>query len=230
MRNGARSAVVRNYKPKRFHLDDVGARVSHCGFTHHEFALLADIPMDHVMLLVSGQMKPCNRIRALLSIMSSGCRHGGEKARKFLAKVEPEWRPIPGYSRYEVSAEGRVRKGYRILNASASDVGHLRVTVYTDYGQQSTLGIHRAICLAWHGPATSPANYACHKNGDPADNRPDNIYWGTAADNARDRVEHSKLGHMRGRITWDRKGKPLDPKKHKGKLELIPGCGYAKMV
>ncbi len=191
-------------------MHDVRARLAHCGFTPEEFALLADIPMDHVMLLVSGAMKPCNRVRALLSLMSSGCRYGGERARKFLAQIDPEWRSIPGYSRYEVSADGKVRRGYRILNAVQSSSGHFRVTVYTDDGEQATLGLHRAVCLAWHGPAIPPENYACHKNGDPTDNQPSNLYWGSSSDNMRDRARHrQEYGHPRGNVTWDKNGKTL---------------------
>lgn len=33
---------------------------------------------------------------------------------------------------------------------------------------------------------------ACHRNGDHRDNRLANLYWGTAEDNARDRVQHGR--------------------------------------
>lgn len=50
-------------------------------------------------------------------------------------------------------------------------------------------GVHRLIAEAFHGPC--PEGMQCrHLDGNPSNNLPDNLRWGTATENQRDRVTH----------------------------------------
>lgn len=51
--------------------------------------------------------------------------------------------------------------------------------------------IHTLVAMAWHGPR--PDGQECrHLNGDPTDNRPENLAWGTRAENMADMVRHGR--------------------------------------
>jgi hypothetical protein len=43
--------------------------------------------------------------------------------------------------------------------------------------------IHRLVCEAFHGPAPEGKPYALHRDEDGANNRPENLYWGTQKEN-----------------------------------------------
>jgi hypothetical protein len=49
---------------------------------------------------------------------------------------QSEWRTIEGFGRYEVSSEGYVRRGLRLLKPTKTRSGHLTVTVYDRHGKQ----------------------------------------------------------------------------------------------
>jgi protein gp37 len=49
--------------------------------------------------------------------------------------------------------------------------------------------VHRLVLTAFVRPA-QPGEQACHRNGDPSDNRLSNLYWGTQQANWQDRIRH----------------------------------------
>lgn len=104
-------------------------------------------------------------------------------------------RPIHGFPGYEITTRGQVlgrrsdtRDG---LSPDAGESGHLRVTMYR--AESSRNGerelVHRLVLTAFVRPSR-PNEQACHRNGDPSDNRLSNLYWGTQEDNWRDRKIH----------------------------------------
>lgn len=119
---------------------------------------------------------------------------------------EEIWRPVVGFeSAYEVSNLGRVRsldrswkqlsrhgKEYvhrrkgRVLRPGPSNYGHLSVVL----GRGNTRMVHALVLEAFRGPRPSPKHDSRHINGDPADNRLDNLVWGTRSENIRDAVAH----------------------------------------
>ncbi len=64
-------------------------------------------------------------------------------------------------------------------------------------GQIRTRQLGWYVLVAHEGPPPFDGAQCCHKNGDPWDNDPGNLRWGTAADNAADRGRH-------GRCNWQR--------------------------
>jgi hypothetical protein len=52
-----------------------------------------------------------------------------------------------------------------------------------------SIGVHRAVAWAFLGPQLK-GMYVCHNNGNPSDNRLTNLRYGTARENAKDKVHH----------------------------------------
>ena len=115
-----------------------------------------------------------------------------------------EWRPVVGYEGiYEVSNQGRVRtverkvltkSGWyrtvsaRIRKCSVKASGHVKVSLWRD-NREMTAHVHTLVAEAFIGARPAGA-FACHNNGDPADNRVENIRWGTPSSNSYDRRKH----------------------------------------
>lgn len=102
------------------------------------------------------------------------------------------WRPVVGYEGlYDVSNVGRVRNAQRkrlMKLAPRQHHGDLKVTL-SNAGEASTLLVHRLVLAAFTGPC--PPGLEClHGNGNPADNRVENLRWGSRPDNQRDSIRH----------------------------------------
>lgn len=106
-----------------------------------------------------------------------------------------EWRPVVGYEgRYEVSNQGRVRsmiRTPRILLASVGNRGYrvARLSLGSRASQRGKL-VHRLVLEAFRGGPPTPLHIACHNNGDPLDNRIENLRWATQGENQRDSILH----------------------------------------
>ena len=53
--------------------------------------------------------------------------------------------------------------------------------------------VHRLVIEAWVGPQPARGYVVRHLNGDPTDNRVENLAWGSARDNSADRLLHDGL-------------------------------------
>lgn len=104
-----------------------------------------------------------------------------------------EWRPIPGWEDlYAISSHGRVKSFHfakpRILRPGANPKGYLHVCLHRD--RQQTIGrLHVLVAAAFLGSRPDGAVIR-HLNGDQTDNRPENLAYGTVAENNRDMVAH----------------------------------------
>jgi hypothetical protein len=101
------------------------------------------------------------------------------------------WKDIPGYEgQYQVSTLGNVRSFRRsvapkLLKPGRMSGGHLSVAL----GRGNSRCVHELVLLAFVGPA--PIKHECrHLNGNPADNRLENLKWGTRSENILDAVAH----------------------------------------
>jgi len=114
--------------------------------------------------------------------------------------VEQEaWRSVVGHPLYEISDRGRVRswakKGPaggvlatpRMLRQETMHMGHRRVNL--GKGRRQT--VHVLVLEAFVGPRNG-SDCARHLNGDPADNRADNLAWGSFFDNEADKRAHGR--------------------------------------
>lgn len=128
-------------------------------------------------------------------------------ARQKIGKKLVEYRPVPGFPGYRVGDDGSVwscwkRRGvpgfrgtkcfqsgtWKRLHAWAERTGHLRVRLYGE-GKASFICVHLVVMLAFGGPRP-PGMQCCHGDGDPTNNRPSNLRWGTAKSNKEDSIRH----------------------------------------
>jgi hypothetical protein len=122
--------------------------------------------------------------------------------------VNEEWRPVVGVDGYEVSNLGNLRSyrvilvdGYRsIKSGRRAEPKALKLTPNADgylvwgaydaeKGKVVQYRAHHAVLEAFVGPRPEGL-IARHLNGNSADNRVENLAWGTAQENINDRIRH----------------------------------------
>lgn len=132
-----------------------------------------------------------------------------------MQSTEPEiWLPVVGWeSNYSVSSHGRVKRtaagkgaqAGRILRGSPNTFGHVQVQLYLE-GVSTVLQIHRLVLQAFLGPCPEGME-GCHNDGDPSNNRLDNLRWDTRSENMLDKRIHGT--HNMGRRTHCPRGHAL---------------------
>lgn len=109
-----------------------------------------------------------------------------------------EWRPVPGWTGYEASTLGRIRSVDRIVSTShglhrryrgcllrqktIKRGGYRAVTV-----SGRTQRVHVLVLLAHAGPRPDGME-GCHADGDPTNNRLENLSWDTHLANVHDTI------------------------------------------
>lgn len=122
------------------------------------------------------------------------------------------WRAIPGLEGYyEVSDRGNVRSlarvvvyktgakrwhPGRVLAQRTNEDGYRMVALYRNTKRYTRL-VHRVVLEAFVGPCP-PGMETRHLNNDPADNRLENITWGTPSENNLDTV---RAGNHKGWVS-----------------------------
>jgi hypothetical protein len=116
---------------------------------------------------------------------------------------QEEWRPIQGFDGYEVSNRGRVRswkpeRNYapeptspRILRCRADKNGYNTVVLLRNlkrhYRRVATL-----VAEVWIGSRPSGC-FVLHTDGSKTNDTPENLRWGTPAENSADAIKHGTL-------------------------------------
>lgn len=92
------------------------------------------------------------------------------------------WKDIPEYDNYEVNEEGQVRRKAQTLKPGSIPSGHLTVALCKGHGKPKSMYVHRLVAAAFlDNPENKPL--VNHKNGNPKDNRLENLEWSTYAEN-----------------------------------------------
>jgi hypothetical protein len=117
-----------------------------------------------------------------------------------------EWLPIPGYEGYQASNQGRIKGKYgKILKPAVEERGYRRVNPYTN-GKNRSTSVHKLVMLAFVGPRPE-GKQICHYDGNPANNRLENLDYVTAAENERQKKEHGTSldgeRHHHAKLTTD---------------------------
>lgn len=93
-------------------------------------------------------------------------------------------RPVPGHPGVFVTPGGRV---FRELPAARSTGGYHTVKI-----PGGTIRRHFLMALAFLGPKPAPPVQVRHLDGDPANDNPANLAWGTPTENAADAIRHGR--------------------------------------
>lgn len=138
--------------------------------------------------------------------------------------MEEIWVPSPVRGdRYEVSSLGRVRSnwdGGRVMHPYAHPKsGHLMVKIVAPGSRQRGYYVHRLVAGAFvegSGPVVR------HLDGDPTNNIPSNLAWGTQRENILDAV---RMGtHSGVAKTHCRRGHSLDDAYRYGNTRVCREC------
>lgn len=97
------------------------------------------------------------------------------------------WKLASGSDVYEVSNLGRVRRAGRLLSPRLRK-GYLAAH-FSERGVKRNAPIHILVCEAFNGPRPD-MHVAAHSDGDPLNNRADNLRWATISENVLDRYQH----------------------------------------
>ena len=127
-----------------------------------------------------------------------------------MSSIDGIWKPVVGYEGlYEVSSTGKVwsiRRG-RVLRPRKKSDGHLKVGLWKA-GKGKDKYVHRLVLEAFVAPC--PEGMEClHIDGNPENNRVDNLRWGTRGENMLDRVRHGR--HHNANKTHCPRGHELTP-------------------
>ena len=85
----------------------------------------------------------------------------------------------------------RGKRWRRLRPWTKKRTGHKIATLYKDR-RQHRRPVHVLVLEAFVGPRPAGLQ-ACHKDGNPVNNTPKNLYWGTTEDNGRDRARHGRM-------------------------------------
>jgi len=103
-----------------------------------------------------------------------------------------EERPIPSHPGYAATSDGRVislakrpNRKRKELSPSRHHKGYLRVKC----GSGTQYRVHRLVLEAFIGPCPDGME-CCHNDGDPGNNRLDNLRWDTHSANSLDAAKH----------------------------------------
>jgi hypothetical protein len=117
-----------------------------------------------------------------------------------------KWKPTPGFeSRYEVSNLAKVRridvKPFKMMSVSRDALGYGRVQLSLN-GKTKRFIVHRLVLAAFIGPCP-PNMEGAHLDGNPSNNRLDNLKWCTSTENHWHKRAHGT--HLCGnKMSWSK--------------------------
>ncbi len=118
-------------------------------------------------------------------------------------------REITEYPGYYVTDDGRVlstKTGTLKMKAQRrTHAGHRAVTLYHPQGGTKTIKVHHLVADCFLPPRQQGQEMR-HLDGNPTNNRPENLRWGTSKENAQDRARHgtdrSGERSSTAKLTW----------------------------
>lgn len=129
------------------------------------------------------------------------------------------WKAVPGFEgRVEASSYGRVRKTSYVIRAGRGS-GHLKHMAgrvvsprghpwgyewveFMVNGQRHAEFVHRLVAATFIGPCP-PGYYVLHGDNNPANNRVENLRYGTPSENCADKLIHGTQPHGEA-IPWSK--------------------------
>jgi hypothetical protein len=142
---------------------------------------------------------------------SCGClkreQHAGSEGR-LVEQIPGEVRSLIQYPGYVFSSTGDAWSCWNEANPAQMTRLYYRLVPRVDTNKHFTVKLfkkthwlHRLILEAFQGPC--PEGLQClHGDGDPTNNEPSNLRWGTRSENMLDRTRHGKFVPTRGTDVW----------------------------
>ena len=117
---------------------------------------------------------------------------------RFVSEV---WKSVPGFSDYQVSSNGRVK---RIKNHLGQDIdrpmartlnpnGYYKMLLHQK-GKGATRYVHEMVANAFHGAPKGDRNQINHKNGNKQNNKASNLEWTTRSENMKHAYDAGLVG------------------------------------
>jgi len=116
-------------------------------------------------------------------------------ARTKIEWADAVWNPIPDFPGYYASKDGRILslkyKTPRILRQIKTKDGYYYVFLYRNH-KKYKMWVHRAVLMAFDRKPL-PNEECRHLDGNPANNKLENLCWGTRQENVDDKKRHGSL-------------------------------------
>lgn len=151
------------------------------------FVFLVGVPSQSIIL---------NKIPKGSGLLSSLTSSTNTELEGVLFNMEEEiWRRIPGFPKYEISNLGGFASyatGYRKpKKACVTKAGYYRIELRNDVFKHKIVGLHRAVAWAFiPNPHNKP--HINHIDGNPRNNRVENLEWCTPKENVYHAVHVTK--------------------------------------
>jgi hypothetical protein len=106
-----------------------------------------------------------------------------------------QWLRCPSYPTLDASSWGRIRNAetLRVRNASPNKLGYTSIGFWQGK-KLIARSVHHLVADAFLGPKQFGAEIR-HLDGNSRNNAPHNLAYGTAKENARDRLDHGRNAH-----------------------------------
>lgn len=126
--------------------------------------------------------------------------------------MSDDWRSLRWLPRFEVSADGKLRRKAFPRKRAGSLVrpqivkGYVLYRVSDGNGGRQNLLAHRLVCEAFHGPPNILHREVAHWDGNRSNNHYTNLRWVSPAENAADRTRHgtqSGENASRAKLNWE---------------------------
>jgi len=102
------------------------------------------------------------------------------------------WKPIPFAPGYFVSNHGRVKGRRGSILSPFTNRGGYHIHTFYIAGKYVKKTTHYVVCTVFNGPRPDNRKHCAHADGNKLNNRPENLRWATAKENAADGLRLGK--------------------------------------
>lgn len=119
------------------------------------------------------------------------------------------WKTIPGFSKYEISEAGNIRRrsDHLPIKSPLNEHGYFRAQLSDDNDKRCQRLVHRLLLLTFVGEPPTEKHVGAHDDGCRTNNALSNLRWATVRENHDDMDKHKTRAvgssHGRAKLTDD---------------------------